>query len=131
MNPYLGLKTETSFSMFSNLQTEESQWNHCFLPNWLRVFGYQDHLVTIIKTSIPILQKAILNDYQLVYTQFLAITSHTDYTDDHVTYDYKGQRHEVGRIGDDPVLSLRLGFFKRKYFAFRNVKRPGKNTMSH
>ena len=38
MTPYLGLKTESSFAMFSNLHTETGYWNHAFIPEGVRVF---------------------------------------------------------------------------------------------
>jgi len=50
-SPYLGLKTEASFAMFSNLQTEPGHWNHVLLPEDLRIFGAQDDLVRIVSSS--------------------------------------------------------------------------------
>lgn len=46
--PYLGLKTDTSFEMFSGLRTEPGAWNHLLLPQAVRVFGLQDHAVTVV-----------------------------------------------------------------------------------
>lgn len=51
--PYLGLKTESSFTMFSNLQTEKGSWNHAFVPEAVRVFDYQDELVTVTASDDP------------------------------------------------------------------------------
>lgn len=43
--PYLGLKTQGSFTMFSNLRTEGGEWNHLLVPERMRVFSrYQDDL---------------------------------------------------------------------------------------
>ena len=53
MAPYLGLKTESSFTMFSNLQTEAGYWNHAFIPEAVRVFTYQDQLVTVTASGDP------------------------------------------------------------------------------
>ncbi|MEO1584552.1 MAG: hypothetical protein AAFR96_08265 [Planctomycetota bacterium] len=44
--PYLGLKTQTSFSMFSNLRTEAKQTNHFFMPS-LGLTGRTLDLVSI------------------------------------------------------------------------------------
>ena len=41
VSPYVGLKTESSFTMFSNLHTEQGSWNH-LIPEVVRVFPYQD-----------------------------------------------------------------------------------------
>lgn len=51
--PYLGLKTESAFTMFSNLYTEKGYWNHLFLPETVRVFHGQDEVVTIIGSNDP------------------------------------------------------------------------------
>jgi hypothetical protein len=50
LNPYLGLRTVPCFSMFSNLRTEGGKNNHLFMPR-LRLFSYQDDLVTVLRTS--------------------------------------------------------------------------------
>ena len=57
LSPYLGLKTESSFTMFSNLQTERGAWNHAFVPEAMRVFTYQDELVRVTDSNDPALAK--------------------------------------------------------------------------
>ena len=54
--PYLGLKTEASFAMFSNLQTEPGHWNHVLVPEAVRVFGAQDELVRLESATAPELE---------------------------------------------------------------------------
>lgn len=51
LSPYIGLKTDTSFTMFSNLQTEAGRWNHVLIPESIRVFGYQDELVRVTDSN--------------------------------------------------------------------------------
>lgn len=51
MNPYLGLKTHVAFAMYSNLRTEGGEWNHIFMPKWLKVAQYQDDLVEVIDAT--------------------------------------------------------------------------------
>ncbi len=46
LNPYLGLRTTGSFTMFSNLRTESPAPNHLFLPSF-RVTDWQDEMVTL------------------------------------------------------------------------------------
>jgi hypothetical protein len=53
--PYLGLKTDTSFEMFSGLRTEPGAWNHLVVPEAVRVFGYQDQPVQIVASNDPAL----------------------------------------------------------------------------
>jgi len=52
-SPWIGFKTQTSFSMFSNLRTE-FEGNHLFLKR-LRLFGYQDDMVEILDAEPNIL----------------------------------------------------------------------------
>ena len=44
-SPYLGLKTETAFAMYSNLRTEGGQSNHLLVPAGVQLFGFQQDLV--------------------------------------------------------------------------------------
>ena len=50
--PYIGLKTQTSFAMFSNLRTEQGQFNHLFLPASMQVFQYQKELIHVTKAPV-------------------------------------------------------------------------------
>jgi len=56
-NPYLGLSTSGSFTMFSNLRTEENKTNHLFVPN-KQLFNYQKNTVLVV---------AVEPDYQEWY----------------------------------------------------------------
>ncbi|MEM6530838.1 MAG: hypothetical protein AAF653_21250, partial [Chloroflexota bacterium] len=49
LNPYLGFKTQTSFTMFSNLRTEQSA-NHLFIPD-VKLAGFQLDLIQITETD--------------------------------------------------------------------------------
>lgn len=55
-SPYVGFKTESSFTMFSNLQTEPGYWNHAFIPEAVRVLDYQDDLVRVTASNDPVLR---------------------------------------------------------------------------
>lgn len=46
--PYLGLRTENSLSMYSNLRTEGDTGNHWLIPAALQVFGTQDELPRVV-----------------------------------------------------------------------------------
>ena len=57
LSPHVGLETEAAFSMYSNLRTEGSHWNHLLLPSWLRLGRYQDDLASIhAATAAPLRQ---------------------------------------------------------------------------
>ena len=51
--PYLGLKTENSYAMFSNLRTEGGETNHYVVPSNVQIFDYQKDVVEIISFPIP------------------------------------------------------------------------------
>ena len=57
VSPYAGLKTEASFAMFSNLQTEPGHWNHLLVPEAVRVFGAQDDLVRLEASTAATLER--------------------------------------------------------------------------
>lgn len=51
LSPYLGLKTESSINMFSNLHTEGGEINHYLFPRPLYVGDYQRHVVHVVDSS--------------------------------------------------------------------------------
>lgn len=52
LSPYLGLRTVSVFTMFSNLRTEGPAPNHLFIPS-LQLLGWQRDLVAIERSSDP------------------------------------------------------------------------------
>ena len=103
LSPYLGLKTENSFTMYSNLRTESAYWNHSFMPQSMQVFGMQDGLVRVVSSTEEGLQEAADGEVQLTWFAFTSRASR--HPDDSVTYERDGLMREVARIGSDPVLS--------------------------
>jgi hypothetical protein len=74
LSQYLGFKTETCFTMYSNLRTEAGMSNHLFIPA-LRLANYQDDLVDILATDAPELQKYIDSKQWMTYFEFQRFTS--------------------------------------------------------
>ncbi|HEV2769123.1 MAG TPA: HTTM domain-containing protein [Solirubrobacteraceae bacterium] len=66
LSPYLGLKTESSFTMFSNLHTEAGRWNHAFIPEAVRVFDPQDSLVRVTDSNDPTLERRTRDGARMV-----------------------------------------------------------------
>lgn len=54
-SPYIGLKTESSINMFSNLHTEGGETNHLLFARPPYLFAYQDDVVEILDSSHPYL----------------------------------------------------------------------------
>lgn len=122
-NPYFGLKTETSFSMFSNLQTEGGRNNHLFLPTEYQVTRYQDDLVRVIETTHPYLQEKAEEGYLFPYFEFKRVIGGAKNAS--VTYIRNGEMRTVPRVGDDPDLSQSEPFLLRKLLRFRPVDTSG------
>lgn len=55
--PYLELKTASAFNMYSNLRTAQGETNHLLIPATLPLTGGQDHLVEIVETNDPRLDR--------------------------------------------------------------------------
>jgi hypothetical protein len=53
LSPYVGLKTESSINMFSNLHTEAGQTNHLLFSKPPYLFGYQNAVVKVVDASDP------------------------------------------------------------------------------
>jgi len=66
LSPYVGLKTESSMTMFSNLHTEAGHWNHLFIPEAVRVFTHQDHPVRIVSSNDPALERSTADGVRIV-----------------------------------------------------------------
>ncbi len=116
-SPYLGLKTQSTFTMYSNLQTEGDRWNHLVLPEAVQVFGLQDELVTILASSDPAMQEAAESDRRWVVSGLRAWAAR--HPDASLSYAVGDRRYDIPRVGDDP--RLRASLIERKAAHFRDV----------
>lgn len=57
VSPYIGLKTQATWSLFSNLHVEGGESNHWLIPVWFQIFGYTKEVVTVTKSNVPLLQE--------------------------------------------------------------------------
>jgi hypothetical protein len=92
LSPYLGLKTESSIAMFSNLHTEGGETNHLLFDKPPYLFDYQKDVAEIIASSSPGLQPVIANHDWLVWH---SLVQHLRWNPQHwVTYRRNGQVFE-------------------------------------
>lgn len=128
--PYLGLKTQGSFTMFSNLQTEAGQWNHFFMPKAMRVFDdYQDQLVAVVSSSDKHIKTTYI-DRNLLATEFeirRKIMEHPDIT---LTVRENGQEIDISAESDSR-LAQPLDWWQKKLLIFRPVSPDGKPFTSN
>ena len=68
--PSLGLKTESSYAMFSNLRTEGGTTNHYIMPASLQLFDYQKDVVEIVSSTSPDLQSLADHENLIVFYRF-------------------------------------------------------------
>jgi len=120
------LRTQDTFTMYSNLQTEDGQWNHALLPDGVQIFSLQDDLVRIVASSDPLLAREARSGTRLVWWDFRRYASH--HPDASVTYEHRESRRELARIGDDATLSREPNAVLEKILMFRDVSPADANT---
>ena len=130
--PYLGLKTETSWAMYSNLRTEIRP-NHTFMPGWLRLADYQEDLVEIVETSLPQLERHRQDSTLLTFIEFRRICSAATGNFE-VTYKRKGAERflqSAGGISSDPEATTAPGWGANMLLLFRPVDSMGPMKCRH
>lgn len=129
--PYLGLKTESSFAMFSNLRTEGGISNHFIVPAEVQIFDFQKDLVEVRSSSHPIFQKMANNGQVIPYFQFkeLVITHRPE----KVKFIHQGQKHNfvLANASSDDALMQPNPFILKKVLRFRPVRKDGPQYCKH
>lgn len=127
MNPYVGLKTHTSITMYSNLRTEGDIQNHIIISGSLKLFDYQEDWLEILQASVPRLQ--IYSD-ENVYVNRIQFFQRIIFfgLSGNAIVRYKGNIYRVGfkngEVESPPEIPL-PGFFERKLMFFRTIdKQP-------
>jgi hypothetical protein len=124
--PYLGLKTETSFAMYSNLRTEGGYSNHWLLPASLQIWDYQRDLVKIHRTSVPQIQRLVNRGYQWTDYEFKWLMH--EHPNASVVYERNGVVKRVRRVKDEPDLKPDNSVI-RKFLKFRPVAGDPRRTL--
>ncbi len=121
--PYIGLKTETSFSMFSNLRTEGSKTNHFFIPTKYHLTNWQEDLVEIEDSNLPVLQKYKQGNNLITFIEFRRIVSNAK-GDIYVKYLRKGKKQLLivrNGISNQLEATEQLPFLIKKFVRFRPI----------
>ena len=127
--PYLGLRNEQTFSMFSNLRTEGADWNHFFIPSTLKLWDNQDDLVVILETTDPRLRMFKEREEQINFVELRRLAAMHNTTSFSVTYLRGGTRHRVDRSLDpDHEIFQPLRGLSRWFEWYRPVDPEGRPT---
>ena len=132
MNPYLGLKTSTSFAMFSNLRTEGGISNHLLIKKPLYLTNLQNDLVDIKETNLDKLKVPITNQQLITYFEFRSIISKAK-TNFYATYVRNGTLQTVrvvNGVSNQPELIKPYPWLVAKFVRLRLVDK-GPCTCKH
>jgi len=132
-SPWLGGRTQTSFSMYSNLRSE-GQSNHFFLKR-IDLFKFQTDIIDVRESAPNILgpskrprgiaQFAHPGHHLIPWFEFRRLVSEME-GDFEVTYVRKGEELKLGRkngeIYGDPIAFEPLPLLQRKFLWFRRLQ---------
>lgn len=123
MNPYLGLKTEKSFAMFSNLRTEGGVSNHLLISHPFYLTDLQLDLVEIKATNLETLRR-VMDDRQLITHFELRRAASEAKTDFFVRFLQHGTLQTVrvtNGVSNQPALTQPYPWLVAKFVRFRPV----------
>ncbi len=130
--PYLGLRTQTSFSMFSNLHTENGMSNHLIVPSGIQFTDWQYDIVEIIDSNDANLNSIRDKGLLVIYLELRRIRSGAH---PHFWVSFRRnnsiETFDMTRPETHSVLP-KLGVLVKRYLFFRPVERdPMKVTCKH
>lgn len=115
-SPYVGLKTESSIAMFSNLHTEGGVSNHLIMPAGPYPFPYQDRLMQVTHVSDPRLAANFRDRWVVEHTVAMALRRNPNVTIDYVA---GGRRYTGISWANWP--HSRPNWLERTFLAFKPV----------
>jgi hypothetical protein len=134
VSPYLGLKTQTAWSMFSNLRTEGGYTNHLIVRHPYYLADVQSDLVEIKHSTDPRLSAFHEKGYLIPYFELRRYMSMNDSAlSREFTLEYvrKGANKQVSKPGDDPLLFEPENYFLRKLLHLRPVPSGNSGVCQH
>ena len=126
--PYLGMKTKASFTMFSNLGTENGVSNHLFIPP-LYLAGFQNDLVEPLSSFDPLLQRYLQDGKLITWFELVNLTNRNRMMS--LRYIHRGREFNVKRAKDVPELVKPPPWWQRKLLDFRPVDKDGRARCDH
>jgi hypothetical protein len=125
-SPYVGLRTEASIAMFSNLHTEGGQTNHLVITQPPTLFGYQQDVAMIRAASDPNIQRLAETDRGLVLFSLQEYLRR--HPDQWVSYDLHGTRHDHVTAAQ---VSAQAAWWERTFLIFKPVSFERPKVCTH
>ena len=128
INPYLGLKTDTAFAMYSNLRSEGGTTNHLVWRHPLALAGYQRDLVQIVQSNDSRLQSAARQGLPIPFIDLhrrIFNLLRQGQRNISVTYIRNGKAVQVASAESDPELAAAPSLLERKLLLFRKITVEG------
>src|SRR5271167_2338492 len=128
INPYLGLKTDTAFAMYSNLRSEGGETNHFLWRHPLALANYQEDLVQVLDSNDVALKLTAKRGWPIPFFDLrwrISFLAHDGAKNISITYIRKGETIHRDAAESDPELSTRPSLLERKLLRFRAIGREG------
>lgn len=127
LSPYVGLKTDSSITMFSNLHTEGGETNHLLLDRPIYLFGYQRSVARIEGSSHSAMRK--IADRRLSLVRFSLEEWMRVHPNEWVTFTMDGVRHRQV-VAADLAIKPR-NWLERRLLVFKPVDHARPKVCSH
>lgn len=122
LTPYLEVKTAFSWNMYSNLQVVNGESNHLIIREGHPLRDSHQQMVEVVSADGTGLKAYVNSGYLIAWPSFRQYAS--SHPEESVTYRRDGRLIELGRFGDDPVLSSRTPAWWR-WVPVRSVRADG------
>ncbi len=126
--PYLGLATDRTWGMYSNLRVEGGTTNHLLVPVSSQLFTLQRDLVAVLDSDAPSLRSLARHDMLVPWVELRARVAEAAPHNGNaieLTYRRDGRHHHVPLVSNDSILSRPVSIWHRKLFRFRPVEASG------
>jgi hypothetical protein len=128
LNPYLGLKTDTAFAMYSNLRSEGETTNHLIWRHPLALANYQRDLVQVVESNVPALESIAQRGLPIPFIELrqrISRLARSGQSNISLTYIRNGQTMRSEAAERDRELGARPSFLERKLLSFRTITTQG------
>jgi hypothetical protein len=127
--PYLGIKNQTSFAMFSNLRTEGGRTNHLLIEEAAKPIDQGDDLVRIVESTDPQLAALVEHGHRIPWFEFRDHVHRSRAMD--VIFEYGGQTVTLRNREDVERHVPAVHRLARKLRYYRSLPPEGVSACGH